>query len=138
MRAAFITLLMAGLTGCSISAANATNEVSAEKAAQSWLALIDSGKYDQSWDATATIFQSATPKKAWANQVRSVRAMFGKVVSRKLKSATYTKTLPGAPDGNYVVIQYATKFEKKADAIETITPSMASDKRWRVSGYFIK
>ncbi|HEX3698552.1 MAG TPA: DUF4019 domain-containing protein [Polyangia bacterium] len=31
-------------------------------------------------------------------------------------------TLPGAPDGKYVVIQFATSFERKKEAVETITP----------------
>jgi hypothetical protein len=66
------------------------------------------------------------------------RQPLGKLVSRKLKSATYTKTAPGAPDGEYVVIQYETSFADKASAVETITPMLDKDGQWRVSGYFIK
>ena len=47
-------------------------------------------------------------------------------------------SLPGAPDGEYVVIQYATTFENKKSAIETITPMLDGDGKWRVSGYYIK
>ena len=53
-------------------------------------------------------------------------------------SATFAKTLPGAPDGQYVVIQFNTSFKKKKSAVETITPMLDKDKKWRVSGYFIK
>jgi len=66
------------------------------------------------------------------------RDPLGAMVSRKLKSATYAKTLPGAPDGEYVVIQYETSFEHKQSAVETITPMLDKDGKWRVSGYFIK
>jgi hypothetical protein len=45
--------------------------------------------------------------------------------------------LPGAPEGEYVVIQYETQFEHKAGAIETVTPLREKDGSWRVSGYFI-
>jgi hypothetical protein len=55
-----------------------------------------------------------------------------------LRSKHYTNTLPGAPDGEYVVIQYETSFENKKSAIETITPMLDEDGRWRVSGYYIK
>jgi hypothetical protein len=55
-----------------------------------------------------------------------------------LKSATYTKSLPGAPDGEYVVIQYDTGFEHKQSAVETVTPMLDKDGKWRVSGYFIR
>ena len=58
--------------------------------------------------------------------------------SRTLKSATFARTLPGAPDGEYVVIQYETAFENKAAAVETITPMLDKDGSWRISGYYIK
>jgi hypothetical protein len=60
------------------------------------------------------------------------------MVARELKSKQYTKTLPGAPDGEYVVIQYKTTFENKKSAIETVIPMLEKDGRWRVSGYYIK
>jgi hypothetical protein len=46
--------------------------------------------------------------------------------------------LPGAPDGEYVVIQFETSFENKKSAIETVTPMIEINGGWRVSGYFIK
>ena len=46
--------------------------------------------------------------------------------------------VPGVPKGPYVVIQFTTEFQKRASAIETITPALGTDGRWRVSGYFIK
>jgi hypothetical protein len=57
---------------------------------------------------------------------------------RALKNANYTKTLPGAPDGEYVVLQYETSFEHKQSAAETVTPTLDKDGKWPVSGYFIK
>ena len=53
-------------------------------------------------------------------------------------SKTYAEALPGAPDGKYVVVQYRTSFERKESAVETVTPMLDEDGRWRVSGYFIK
>ena len=47
-------------------------------------------------------------------------------------------SLPGAPDGKYVVIQYDTVFENKSSAVETIIPMADPDGAWRVSGYFIR
>ena len=66
----------------------------------------------------------------------SVRDPLGGVQSRNLKSGAYTTSLPGAPDGEYVVLQFETVFEHKASAIETVTP-MLDDGEWRVSGYFV-
>jgi hypothetical protein len=62
----------------------------------------------------------------------------GAVISRSLKAKNFATSLPGAPDGEYVVIQFATSFENKTSAVETITPMMDKDGQWRVSGYYIK
>jgi len=51
--------------------------------------------------------------------------------------AQLTTTLPGTPEGEYVVIQFKTNYANKPDSVETITPMLA-DVSWRVSGYFIK
>jgi len=60
------------------------------------------------------------------------------MVSRKVKSTTYKTALPGAPDGEYVVIEFESVFENKKAAVETVTPMMDKDGKWQVSGYFIK
>ena len=65
------------------------------------------------------------------------RGSYGALVSRKLKKAEYRTSLPGAPDGQYVVLQYDSSFEHKKAAVETVTPMKDADGVWRVSGYFI-
>ncbi|MGI9534264.1 MAG: DUF4019 domain-containing protein [Thermodesulfobacteriota bacterium] len=108
------------------------------KSAESWLNLVDNGEYGKSWDNTSKLFQNAVPKATWEQQIKAVRPPFGKVISRKLESSTYATQLPGAPDGEYVVIQYKTVFENKAISVETITPMKDPDGKWKVSGYYIK
>lgn len=110
----------------------------AQTSAESWLAQVDSGKYAESWGAAAQYFKYAVTKEEWERALHTTREPLGKLVSRRLKSAQYTKTLPGAPDGEYVVIQYQTSFEHKQSAVETITPMLDNDGTWRVSGYFIR
>lgn len=110
----------------------------AQTAAESWLALSDTGDFGATWDEASSSFKGAITKPRWKEMVSGVRPPLGKVVSRTLKSAEYTTTVPGAPDGEYVVIQYATSFENKKSAIETITPMLDKDGQWRVSGYFIR
>jgi Protein of unknown function (DUF4019) len=118
--------------------ADESAEKSAQKAALSWLALVDSGKYPESWNEAAQIFKERVTMQQWEAALKSVRSPLGQLESRKLKSAQFTRELPGAPDGEYVVIQYDTAFEKKKSALETLTPMKDKDGQWRVSGYFIK
>jgi len=110
----------------------------AVRASLEWLALVDAGDHDGSWDASASIFQDNVPKAGWGQQISGARDPLGLVTSRGFHRAEYTKTRPGAPDGEYVVIQFNTVFENKASAVETITPMMDWDGSWKVSGYFVK
>ncbi len=118
--------------------ANEAAQKAAITVAGAWLSLVDEGNYAESWNQAAGFFKNAVTKEQWQNTVRAVRIPLGKLVARKLKSKQYTKTLPGAPDGEYVVIEYDTTFEKKQSAIETVTPILDKDGKWRVSGYYIK
>jgi hypothetical protein len=110
----------------------------AQTAAESWLKLTDAGDGAASWEQAAKLFKSAVTKEQWTQALAGVRPPLGKVVSRKLTSRQYFEKLPGAPEGKYVVIQYETVFEKKASAVETITPMLDPDGDWRVSGYLIR
>ena len=118
-------------------AANQGKIEAAEKAVTEWLELVDAKQYESSWIQSASLFRNAISSSAWARAIDQARGPLGSVVSRKLMSATYTTTLPGAPDGEYVVIQYQTRFENKNEGIETITP-MLDEGQWRVSGYYVR
>jgi hypothetical protein len=74
-------------------------EEAAQSAAEAWLALVDSGKYAQSWREAAQSFKAAVPQDRWERMISATRAPLGAVQARKLISARYTTTLPGAPDG---------------------------------------
>jgi predicted SnoaL-like aldol condensation-catalyzing enzyme len=113
-------------------------EKQAVAAAKSWLALVDDGKYGESWDAAADYPKNALTKDDFAKSLNAARKPLGKLKSREVKSKDYRTSLPGAPDGQYVVIQFKTSLENKKSAIETITPMLDKDKKWRVSGYYIK
>src|ERR1700736_4159254 len=93
-------------------------EQAAQAAAEQWLAMVDAGKFDESWQAAAAFFQKAVPAAEGSKALQSVRTPLGALVSRKLKSATSTKSLPGAPEGEYVVLQFDTDFATKKGAIE--------------------
>jgi hypothetical protein len=131
------TLLAAGFTLAG-KAKKPDAEKPAVAAALSWLDLIDNGNYAGSWHAAAAYLKNAMPLKQWEQGLKAARKPLGKKVSRKVKTAKYATELPGAPDGEYVVIQFQTSFANKKSAIETVTPMKEPDGKWRVSGYYIK
>jgi hypothetical protein len=130
------------LVGCGKKESSVKGNPEAEKiaveAANEWLNLIDNGQYAESWDGTAELFKRAVEKQTWEKQLNAVREPLGKLISREVIKKEYMTSTPGAPDGEYVVIQYSTNFQNKKNAIETVTPMKDKDGEWRVSGYFIK
>lgn len=133
-----IIALLALVVAIGAPAAEDEAQSQARSAAITWLALTDNGKYSESWDNAATLFQASISRPEWEKLIKEVRAPLGANKSRSVKSSTFTRTLPGAPDGEYVVIQFDSQFENKAAAIETVTPMRDKDGAWKVSGYFIK
>ena len=126
-----VTALAAGVTLAQAP------EAGAESAARSWLELVDGEQYHASWNQAATLFQNQVTAAQWQQAVSSARSPLGRMRSRRLKNATAATSLPGAPDGRYVVLQFDTVFEHKAAAVETVTP-MLDGGVWRVSGYFVR
>jgi hypothetical protein len=135
-----VLLLTAILAGplCQTSLADSGKEKAGEAAARAWLSLVDEGKYAESWNQAATVFKETVTQESWIQSLKSYRQPLGKNKSRTRTSSKYARTLPGAPDGEYVVIQYQSSFEKKQSAVETITPMLDRDGKWRVSGYYIR
>jgi hypothetical protein len=114
------------------------DEIVAARQAEAWLALVDAHKYGESWDAASTLFRDTVARDMWIDAVGAVRNPLGKPLSRHVKSMESRTSLPGAPDGKYVIIQYDASFEHKKNAVETITPMLEEDGSWKVTGYFFK
>lgn len=120
------------------AAANAAAIKTATEAATRWLALVDADKWDETWNQLAAAGQSAVPKASWSSGMAEMRQGIGKVRSRKLQSADFTRNVPGAPAGEYVVIRYASDFANKPGSAEMVVPMKQPDGSWKVSGYFVR
>jgi hypothetical protein len=118
--------------------ATQTAEQAATAAAQKWLAEIDNGQYAQSWQDASDFFQTAVSQDKWESALDAVRKPLGDLESRNLEGAQNAAQLPGAPDGQYVVMQFNTSFANKKAAVETVTFVLEKDGQWKSVGYFIK
>jgi len=136
-----IAIVVTALAGGGVAAA-ADEEIDTSEAmgvANQWLVLVDSGRGRDAYGAAAESFRKGIEEQLkWEVAVDNVRNTLGGVVGRKLRSAHYTRTLPGAPDGEYVLIYFDTRFEKKALATELVTCEREKDGIWRVGGYWVK
>ncbi|MGB5659910.1 MAG: DUF4019 domain-containing protein [Thermoanaerobaculia bacterium] len=131
-------VLLVAATVCRAEDSNEAAVNEAVSAAESWLGVVDSGEYGKSWDQSSELFRNAVSRAEWEQSLNAARRPFGALVSRKLKSTRFATSLPGAPDGEYVVIQFEASFGNKRASVETVTPMLEKDGQWRVSGYFIK
>ncbi len=131
-------LAIAVIAAATAAAPREQDTEAAITAARQWLAVVDAGDYAESWRQAAAYLRNAVPVERLQQSLKAVRAPLGAVISRTLLSAVYQKSLPGAPDGEYVVIQFRTSFENKKEAVETLTPMLETDGVWRVSGYYIR
>lgn len=129
-----VILIIASATGM---AQNASKEKAAVASTEKWLGVVDAGQYAESWQETATFFRKTVSQRKWEQSMRSFRKPLGKLVSRRIVSSMYQTSLPGAPDGEYVVMQFNTSFANKESAVETVTAMLDKDGTWRVAGYFI-
>jgi hypothetical protein len=105
--------------------------------AKSWLALVDKGRYQEGWEAGAFYFRVMIPFERWRQVIDSSRKKNGKVILRKVKTTKRVTNLPGAPEGDYIVVTFKTDFWKKMDALETVVTTCDKDGVWRVAGYSI-
>ena len=107
------------------------------KSAGEWLALVDRGKWEDSWRSAGTLFKSQLTAQHWASMIQPVRQPLGAVSSRLLQSATTSNSLPGAPAGEYEIVEFQTTFARKSSAVETVVLARESS-GWKVVGYFIR
>jgi len=113
-------------------------ERDASAAAEAWLALVDAGEVEASREATSTLFRRLVDGAQWRESFERVRSLFGRTLHRGLSDARYTTSVPGAPDGEYVVMEYAAELERKQEAVETVVAMRDEDGAWRVGGYFVR
>ena len=117
---------------------SAGNNGAAVALARTWLALIDAGNYSESWKEASAIVQGAATEESFAKAMETFRQPLGDVRSRQLKSSEPMTEAPGAPDGQYILMQFETSFANKKNAIETVTFVKEKDGSWKSAGYFIK
>ena len=138
MKLHIVSILVITLLFATLGIAQDRSKIkAAEAAAESWLKFVDSGDYSQSWVEASPFLKSHVTEKEWEQKVKAARGPLGALFSRTLKSVQL-KTLPGAPDSQYVVIQYDSSFANKKSAVETVAPMLDKDGQWRVSEYFIR
>tara|TARA_R110002072_G_scaffold110139_1_gene237619 strand:- start:973 stop:1302 length:330 start_codon:yes stop_codon:yes gene_type:complete len=99
------------------------------------LALIDDKSYDEAWESLGEFAQAMIKRPDWTRLLERVRSPLGSLRSRTPSSQEQRETLPGLPDGHYVVYTFDSEFQNKAKGAETVTCAMAVGGEWKAIGY---
>jgi hypothetical protein len=110
----------------------------ASAAADAWLEHLDAGDGAASWRGTSSLFRQMVTEAQWAESHGKVTGLLGRALERGLRDTEHRTSVPGAPDGQYVLLRYDTRFERKQEAVETVVAMLDADGAWRVGGYFVQ
>ncbi|RPF72291.1 helix-turn-helix domain-containing protein [Aurantiacibacter spongiae] len=106
-------------------------------AARAWVELVDAGEYAQSWERAGPMFRAQVSAQQWGDTVRPVRAQLGALQSRDAGSGVLEDSLPGAPAGEYAVIQFPAQYAAAGEVTETVVLRRENG-AWGVVGYFVR
>jgi Protein of unknown function (DUF4019) len=133
-----------GMAACKRSHRSSRAHVVAPHPAQSdtavyaWLALVDSGKTDESLAASSSGFRSHIQPAQWAQALAKIRTPLGAVQKRTMTAAQPMAAVPGGAKGDFVGMQFTTDFANKAGTVETVAVVHDTDGKWRVARYSIR
>jgi hypothetical protein len=118
-------------------AATLDDDKGAIKAATKWLELLDANQLSRAYDQCAELLKKDVTRQKFASGVRDFRKPYGKVKDRQPSKFARAHVMPGAPEGDYALIEFETTFAKKKGD-EQVVWMLEKDGIWRVSGYFIR
>jgi len=108
------------------------------EASEKWLKLLDDGHLGAAWDNAAPTLKSSVTRDQWVSGIGAARKPFGKVQSRAAEKFARAHEMPGAPDGDYALIAFRTRFANGKNAEEQLVWQLGENDTWRVSGYYIR
>jgi DNA-binding CsgD family transcriptional regulator len=120
-----------------LSASSSASDQASTASAEAWAKLLDGQRWAESWKASGAVFRSKLTSDGWTATIQPLRRQLGPVSARSLKSVSSASSLPGVPDGEYKIVQFATVFANKPDAVETVVLTH-ENAAWKVNGYFIR
>ena len=142
---AFSALLLM-LAGCTVSfpppqqadlpepsAGSPSQQAEAAAAAREYLAMIDIGDYDETWERSGSALRDTTNRFVWTNMLKATRRSLGIDADRQVDGSTQPDA--GVPVGEYVLVQFKSK-SGNATATEKVVMQREQG-AWKIVGYFI-
>ena len=108
-----------------------------ERAAGSWLALLDAGRFDDAWNQGAELLRSSESRSEWEDATRRLRESMGAVASREAVTKDYHQDLNGVP-GIFFTLRFRTRLEDGREVVEVVTLTPDASQQYRAVAYGLK
>jgi hypothetical protein len=129
--AAILFVLSCFICSASLLPSQALNQ------AEQFIALIDNQEYKTAFNNSSLLLQTLTSRQEWiAERGRSVE-LLGSVQDSKLVAIKARSSYPGLPDGDYLIVYYEARTERKEKAAEVLLLSKNAN-LWSVCSYRLK
>ena len=102
--------------------------------AAEFLALIDGGKYAESWQSSAPLVRDKVTQQEWIEKLDKARSRSGDLIQRVQKSTRSATVLKDSPEGEYIILSYESDFQRAEDVSEYVTVMRDGD-NWKVASY---
>ena len=99
---------------------------------QKWLALIDDGDFQGSWNNLSQLAKSFLQWEDYRRATANFRSERGGVYERVLKRVWYTPDWPHSPKGDYLGVEYESRMRFDKDRVIELTVLAYEDGKWRV------
>lgn len=121
------------VAGAEPAAAAAESEAeAAARAAEGFLALIDEGRWADSYAATGAEFRRLNTLKAWSDVSARLRPPLGQVLTRDITSNEYVP----APPAGYRLVKFRSAYAGGTAQTESVSLAW-EDGAWKVAGIVI-
>jgi D-alanyl-D-alanine carboxypeptidase len=108
-----------------------SDQAKLQKVTEGWLSLIDTGKYDESWNQLSQRLKNRFTKEAWSSVIHTFLDRTGKLKSRKLRSVAYSD-----PDSEIVAVDFESSFGKVPTGSETVLLELENGE-WKIASYTV-
>lgn len=102
--------------------------------ARQWLALVDQGRWEESYKETGKAFQELNTLQLWIKTSELLRVPMGRLISRDFVSEQY---VPAPPYG-YEMLKFHSSYANRAKVMETVTLNLDDHGHWRVVGVTVE
>lgn len=104
------------------------------------LNLVDSNRVAEIWEGGSPVMKRLVSREGFVQQTQRARSSLGNVVERNWQLVVRRQVSAGEasaelPAGNYVSINFESRFSSGRRAVELVTFRQDEDGVWRATGY---